>query len=99
MHWLDGTTPVQIVQAAYIPEKFGSTCQHGMSEHASTAFSPCQPESPSSSTGPLRNSRDCKAYLSSLPSGDAALHHAIKQAKQSVHSNVGAVVFNMFSKQ
>lgn len=63
-----------------------------MSEHASGASSTCQPESPSYSTAPLRNSRDCKAYLLSLPNGEAALHHSIKQAKQSVHSKVGAIV-------
>lgn len=68
-----------------------------MSEHASGASSPCQPESPSFSA-PLRNSRDCKGYLLSLPSGEAALQHAIKQAKQDVHSKVGATVYKIISK-
>lgn len=68
-----------------------------MSQNASNPSSPSQ--TPSVSTAPLRNSRDCKAYLLSLPSGDAALHHAIKQAQQSVPSQAGAMMFKLLSRR
>ena len=63
-----------------------------MNENVPDPSSCSHSESPSAITTPLLNSRDCKAYLLSLPSGDAALHHAIKQAKQSVHSQAGTIV-------
>ena len=58
---------------------------------------PIELDSPSLSSHPLHNSRDCKAYLLSLPSGDVALQHAIKQAKQGVHSQAGPGVLHTFS--
>ena len=69
-----------------------------MSENASHPSSPSRSGNPSAPAALLRNSRDCKAYLLSLPGGDAALHHAIKQAKQSVHSQAGAMVLKLSSK-
>lgn len=68
-----------------------------MGENASHPSSPSGSESSSAPAALLRNSRDCKAYLLSLPSGDAALHYAVKQAEQSVHSQAGGIMLKLFS--
>ena len=55
-------------------------------EHVPPPVSQCM-----TSPAALHNSRDCKAYLLTLPNGEIALQYAIRQAQQSVHTQVSQV--------